>query len=337
MDGIRTLLLNRWSLQLAATVGFLAFALGRVDIGASLRAIRDADYAWAAVAVAVLTASKLLAAMRWRLYLTRIGRPPLLGLMGAYVIGTMVNLLLPLRAGDFAKIEIVASRYNLPRAALSSSVFAVEAVLDAITLLMLFLISLVFLEADLVPNAVVIAFILAAGGGFLAAVLASSFLPREMPSWWALRKLSPRARQILADAWPRFLDGMVTLRDRHLFTRALSLHVIEWLMRAAMFWLLGNSFDLGEGPATYVVLTIVVSLATLFPVTFLNFGTFQVVVTEILVAAGAPREEALAYAVAAHALIHIWIIVMGIAAMVLMQVNRRIVSRPEGPQHAPVE
>lgn len=319
----RQLLLNRWSLQLAATVGLLAFAVGRVDLGASWSAIRDAEYLWAAAALAMLTASKLLAAVRWRLYLSKVGDAPVLGLMGAYVIGSMVSTLLPFRAGDFTKIQIVASRYKLSRAALSSSVFTVEGVLDALTLLLLFLLSLVFMDVELVPNVVIIAFIVAAGGGFIAAVLASSFLPHEMPHRWPLTRLTPRAQQILEDAWPRFLDGMVTLRDRHLFVRALSLHVIEWLMRAAVLWLLGYSFALDQGPMTYVLLTIIVSLATLFPVTFLNFGTYQLVVTEVLVAAGTPREAAFAYAVAAHALTHSWIVIMGVVAMVLMQVSGR--------------
>lgn len=315
-------MLNRWSLQLAATVGLLAFALGRVDLGESLRAIRDADYGWAAGGVAVLTASKLLAAARWRLYLTGIGRPPLLGLMGAYVIGTMVNMLLPFRAGDFAKIEIAASRYRMPRAALSSSVFTVEAVLDALTLLVLLLISLALLDVSIIPTVVIVAFIVVAGGGFLAAVLASRLLPRQMPSWSVLQRLTPRARDILAEAWPRFLDGMLALRDLRLFTRAIALHVVEWLMRAGMFWFFAQGFDLDQGLATYIVMTVVVSVATLFPVTFLNFGTFQLVITEVLAAAGAPRSEAFAYALASHALLHAWIVVMGAVAMVLMQVNR---------------
>jgi uncharacterized membrane protein YbhN (UPF0104 family) len=247
----------------------------------------------------------------------------------------MMNLLLPLRAGDFTKIQIVASRYSLPRAALSSSVFTVEAVLDAITLLALFLLSLLVVDFKLVPEAVVIAFIVLAGGGFLAAMLASRFLPHGMPSWWVLRRLSPRAQEILRDAWPRFLDGMITLRDRHLLTRALSLHAIEWLMRAAVFWLLAYGFALDQGPTTFLLLTIVLSLATLFPVTFLNFGTFQVVVTEVLVAAGSLRDEAFAYAVAAHALIHVWIIIMGVAAMILMQVKAKVIVGSAGGRPQP--
>src|SRR5690606_2035521 len=85
----------------------------------------------------------------------------------------------------------------------------------------------------------------------------------------------------------------------------------------------GIGFDLGEGPATFLLLTIVVSIATLFPITFANFGTYQVVVTEVLVAAGVTRESAFAFALAAHAIAHAWVVVMGAVAMVLMQVSSR--------------
>ena len=320
------LLLNRWSLQLAATVGLVAFALGRVDLREALNAISQADYGWSVAALATLTGSKLLAAARWRLYLKKVGRPPLLGLMGAYVIGTMVNTLLPLRSGDFAKIQIIAARYHLPRAAISSSVFAVEAVLDALTLLLLFLISMAILDLDFIPDAIVFLFIAGVGGGFLAAVLTSRFMPHEMPAWRWLAFLNPRAREILAEAWPKFLDGMVTLRDGRLFVQAMSLHVIEWLMRAAVLGLLSASFALDVEPTTYVILTIAVAIFTLFPVTFFNIGTYQVVVTEIMVASGASRDDAFAFAIASHAISHLWIVVMGLSAAVLMQVRRHEIS-----------
>lgn len=315
------LVFNRWTLQVALTAGLLAFAIARVDVSEVLGAFESVEYGWTVAALAMLTLSKVLAAFRWQIYLRNVGKAPLAGLTGAYVIGTMVNTLLPLRSGDFAKVQIVSSRYHLSAAALSSSVFTVEAVLDALTLLLLFLGSMAILDVDFVPNLIIVAFAVTVGTGFIAAVLVSRFVPREMPRWRLLDVLPARLREMAADAWPQFLNGMATLRDRRLFVPAFCLHVAEWLMRAALLGFLGASLGLGIEPTIYVVVATGLAVLTIFPVTFLNVGTYQVAVTEILAAYGVPRADAFAYAVTAHAISYTWIIVMGLVALVLMQVR----------------
>jgi hypothetical protein len=296
-------------------------ALARVDLGDVGAAFGRATYFWAALAVLVMTASKVLAAARWQLYLSRVGRAPLLGLMGAYTVGTLLNTLLPLRAGDFAKIQIVASRYGLTRAGLTSSVFVVEAVLDAVTLLGLLMVSLLFLGVGFIPALLIWTLVLLAGGGLTAGVLASRFLPRQFPRWRWLAPLPEAFVKRAQAAWPRFLDGLATLGSHRLFLRALSLHVAEWLMRAAVMWLFGLAFALDVSPSAYVVVTVALSVFTVFPVTFMNIGTYQVVVVEVLGGAGVPRGEAFAYAVAAQALSHFWIIVMGLAALWALRIR----------------
>lgn len=315
----RHLLVNRWTVQLAVTIGLFVFAATRVDLDQALHAFDDVELGWALAALATLTGSKLVAAFRWKIYLRKVGNPPLSGLLGAYLIGSMVNTLLPFRSGDFAKVQIVSSRHHLPAAAVSSSVFAVEAILDGLTLLLLFLGSLAFLDADYVPDLIVIAFSATVGIGFVGAMFATRVMPSEMPQWDWLRVIPERIRKALANAWPPFLNGMWTLRDRRLFAPAFALHVIEWLMRAALLGFLGISLSLGVEAAVYVVLATSLAVLTIFPVTFLNVGTYQVAVTEILAAYGLPRADAFAFAVTAHVISYSWILLLGIVALLLMQ------------------
>jgi uncharacterized membrane protein YbhN (UPF0104 family) len=293
----------------------MSIVLLRVDLGDVDSALRRANYSWAAAAVAMYTVSKLIAAARWRLYLTNVGNPPIVGLMGAYVIGTFLNTILPLRAGDFAKVQIVASRYALPRSGLTSSVFVVEAVLDVVTLLGLLLLGLAFLNLSFIPALFLWPFVFLSGGVFVAAVIISVLFPREMPDWQMPRMIPAPVRDGLRGAWPGFLEGMVVLRRSNLILRALSLHVLEWLMRAAVLYLFSLSFNLDAAPSTYLVLTVAISVFTFFPITFMNIGTYQVVTTEILGAAGVPRSEALAYSVTAQALSHAWVVLMGLVAV----------------------
>lgn len=317
---LRRFALNRWTLQLLATSGFILIALLRVDLQEVGAALRRAEFFWAAAAVGVLTLSKLIAAARWRLYLTDVGRPPLLGLMGAYVIGTFLNTILPLRAGDVAKIQIVAARYSLPRSALSSTVFVVEAVLDLVTLLALLLVGLAFLDTGYVPALVLWPFVFLAGGAFVVALLASHLFPQEMPQWRMPSAIPYRLGEMVRGAWPGFRDGMAVMRRSRLLGKAFSLHVTEWLLRALVLYLFGLSFELDAPLGSYLILTVMISVFTLVPVTFMNIGTYQVIVTEVLGAAGVPRSEAFAYAVTAQALSHAWVILMGIAALLSMRI-----------------
>jgi uncharacterized protein (TIRG00374 family) len=316
---VRQLALSRWTIQILATAGLVALALLRVDLQEVGAALERADYVWAGAAVGILTLSKLLAAARWQLYLAQVGKPPILGLMTAYVVGTFLNTVLPFRAGDFAKIQIVSSRYGLPRAGLTSSVFVVEGVLDLVTLLGLLLIGLAFLNVSFVPAALLWPLVFLAGSAFTIALLVSHQVPSKLP---ALRLPSFIPAQIsdgLRDAWPAFLDGLAALRRSRSLLKALALHLTEWIMRATTLWLFGISFALGVPASTFLVLTVAVSVFTLFPVTFMNIGTYQVVAVEVLHAAGAPRSEAFAYAVTAQALSHLWVTLMGLAALWILQ------------------
>lgn len=319
----RSLLLNRWTAQIVVTLALVGLAIWRADLEEAMEAFRRANYAWAAFALLVMSASKIIAAARWQLYLTHVARPPLLGLMGAYIVGTFVNTVLPFRAGDVAKIQIVSSRYNIPRAGLTSSVFVVEAVLDAVTLLTLLLLGLAILNVAFIPQLLLWAMVVVSLGGFTASVLVSRFFPRAAPGW-VLPSLIPEVlRDRAQEAWPRFLDGMVTLRDPFLLARAVLLHLIEWLMRAAVLWLFGLAFALDVSPVAFLVLTVTVSVGTLFPITVMNIGTYQVIVTEVLAATGVPRGEAFAYSVAAHSLSHFWVVVMGVLGLWMMQIKPR--------------
>jgi glycosyltransferase 2 family protein len=318
--------LGRLTLQVAATSALVLLAVLRVELEEVGAALQQANYLWAGAALLVLTLSKLLAAARWQLYLAQVGRPPLHGLMTAYVVGTFLNTVLPFRAGDFAKIQIVASRYGLPRSGLSSSVFIVEAVLDLVTLLGLLLVGLAFLDITFVPAVLLWPIIFLSGGAFTAAILASHLFPREMPAWTLPGFIPRRLRDLLRDAWPSFLDGLAALRESRSLLKALALHLVEWMMRVLTLWLFALSFDLGTPASTFLILTVALAVFTLFPVTFMNIGTYQVVAIEVLSAAGAPRSEAFAFAVTAQAFSHLWVAIMGLLGLWALQLGPRQVS-----------
>lgn len=335
--------LTRWTVQVLATSALVALAVGRVDLEEAGAALGRANYIWAGAAVLLLSASKLLAAARWRLYLARLGRPPLLGLMAAYVTGTFLNTLLPFRAGDVAKIQIVASRYKLSRAGLTSSVFIVEGLLDLITLLGLLLLGLALLDVSFLPAAVLWPLVFLAGSAFAIILLVSRGLLRDLPDFLFPSFMPGGLRDGVREGWSAFIEGLAAFRSTASLAQAMSLHVVEWFMRAATLWLFGLSFALDVPASTFLVLTAALSVFTLLPLTFMNIGTYQVVASEVLSAAGAPRSEAFAYSITAQAVSHLWVSLMGLAALWALQlwpskaeVGGRVGSDAEAGKMGPV-
>jgi uncharacterized protein (TIRG00374 family) len=317
------LLKSPWTFQLAATAAFMALAVWRVDLERVAEPLGRANYGWAVLALAVSTSTKVIDTMRWRVYLARVGEVPLLGLFGAFVIGNLGNNVLPFRAGDIAKIQIVANRYGLSRAGLASSVFVVESVMDGMTFLVLLLVGLALLDVGFVPAALLWSLAVSAGGGFLATVLASRLFPRQLPRWRVLRVMPARLREGLEESWPKFLDGLETMRRPCLLGKAVFLNFAGWLSQVLMFWVFGLAFGLDIPFGSYVVIMIAANLVAAFPITFQNIGTYEVVLLEILVVWGIAREEAFAYAVATHMLTNLWVVVVGLLALWLMRVRPR--------------
>ena len=125
---------------------FVALAFRAFDLGGLRDAIESADLRWAPPALLLFTTAKYVDSWRWR-YLLRGVRPlPQRALFGAFLIGNMVNNLLPLRAGDVAKVQVLGLRYGAPRASLAASVFVVEATLDGVVFLLFLAVSLVFFD-----------------------------------------------------------------------------------------------------------------------------------------------------------------------------------------------
>ncbi len=213
---------RRWPFHLVLTAGFVALALWRVDLGEVAKPLSEANYGWAALALLILLSVRGIQAIRWQLYLAKVGRLPFPSLLGAVLIGNLGNALVPMRAGDLARIQILANRFGISRAGLAATVFVVEGILDGVVFLVLLLLGLAFLDIGFVPPAILWSLAITAGGGFLLAVLISRFFPVDLAARPWLRRLPGKPREVLSRAWPPFLAGLETMRNGRLLAAALA-------------------------------------------------------------------------------------------------------------------
>lgn len=320
---MRRLLRSRWLFTLALTPALVGLIFWRVDVSEVAEPLREANYSWAVAALLVSILAKAIDTIRWQVYLAKVGRIPLVSLFGAYLIGGLGNNLVPGRAGDIAKIQILANRYGVSRVGLAATVFVAEGVLTGVTFLVFLFIGLALLDVGFLPPPLLWSLAVVSGGGAAVTVVVSHFFPRDIAGRRWLRPLPQRLRDSLSELWPRFLDGLETMRNYGLLAKAIALNFASWSVQAVMFWMFGLAFGLDLSFGAYMVIMIAAYMVVTFPLTPWNIGTWEVVLLEILAAWGVARHDALAYTVATHMLINLWVVAIGLVAIWLMQISPR--------------
>src|SRR5690606_4050344 len=243
-------------------------------------------------------------------------------LFGAFLIGNFVNNVLPLRAGDVAKIQVLGNRYGTPRASLASSVFVAEATLDAVTFVLFLIPLLALTELGEVPQltggVVVVLVVLAALVAAAALALAHQGHRLPVPERWQAR----------LEAVPgQIEEGLHALRSVPRALGAIALSVPPWLLEAGTFALVGLAFGFELGYPTFVAAMIAANVAVAIPIGLWNIGPYETLVSAVLSAAGLSATVALSYAVAVHLLVNLWISVVGLITMWVMRIGRGDVLR----------
>ncbi len=308
--------------QGAVSALFAAVALLTVDLGALRAAMEDIALLWVPPALLLFTAAKYIDSWRWRYLLRGVGPPPQRALFGAFLIGNMVNNLLPLRAGDVAKIQVLGHRYGTSRAGLAASVFVVEATLDGVVFVLFLLAALAFFDLGELPAAGIAALAALAVAAFGAALLLSRAGPAAGEGRWS-RLLPARWRGAAVALLRDALDGLHALRSWRRTLGAIALSVPAWLVEAGMFALLGRAFGLGLSYPEYVAAMVAANLAVSVPVALWNFGPYEALVTATLAAAGVAEATALSYALSVHLLSNLWIDATGLLAFWALRVSPR--------------
>jgi glycosyltransferase 2 family protein len=253
------------------------------------------------------------------------GRPSQGAAFGSFLIGNMVNNLLPMRAGDVAKIQILSLRTRLPRAGVAGSVFVVEATLDGIVFLLFLVVAFAFLELEHLPGLTV------ALVGALAVVAVVVLVMAVLLERRGHRlPLPQRAKAVVA----QLQQGLHALGTPVRAAGAVGLSLPSWLLEAGTFWAMGQAFGLDLPFLVYLAAMVAANLAVAIPIGLWNLGPYEVLVSAVLVMAGADEQVAFTYALTTHLAVNIWINLTGLAAFWTMGVRPREIFALRHPQPA---
>jgi hypothetical protein len=222
--------------------------------------------------------SLYLRALRWAVLFHPLTHVRVGSLMGALNVGYSVNNLLPLRVGELVRAYLIGHVERVSIARVLSTI-VVERVLDTLTVVLMLVLLLPFIDAPAwatVPA-------LVAGVVFLvlAVLLATLSLARRRALDvvdWGARLLPARYHARLRRAAESLIEGFGVLSNPAVLARGVAWSFACWSSTALMMFIVQRALDLGAGfeAAPFVVAT--TSLVMLVPASPGYVGTFELVV-----------------------------------------------------------
>ena len=315
--------------QALLVLGLVAVAAYEVDLHALATAFKDARYEFLVAVLGVTVIARLLHALEWQIELTKVGKAPMLGLMGVLLIGTLVNMVVPGSAGDVAKVQIAANRYGLPRAGLIGTRGA-EAVINAVIMVGFIALAFALPGGAFGSRRLLWAVLAASLALFVGSFVASRWLPEQLPDWGAFRRIPFRLGDQIRYHWPRLYAGFEVVRRPGLLTFMLLLNLVGWGFDILIVWLYGQAFHLSVRFDAYIAVTVAIAIVTVFPITFGNIGTYELLVTSVLTLYGADATKAFAFAIATHVFSIALNIGLGLIAIWVMRLRPADVFRLGG-------
>ncbi len=305
----RSLPYFRYSAQLAIAAVLLGLLLWRVDLGAVRGELSGATLWWLPLAVVANLFSDYFRAIRWRQLFLPMKAVGVRFLWGVAILGVACNLALPLRAGEFVRIQVLRRRTGLELAQVVATVVS-EKLMDTVAFSAFLVIGLLaFPEARyLWPLAVLYLVLLGVGvlgARWLASAMGEGSLATQPEGRWRLR-IAGQARS--------FSSGLKSFRSKRSLAIVGVCSVAAWLCEATMYWAAGESIGLGLSPAT---------VAVSVPITQAGIGVYEVALTSLLVAFDVDRSQAVAFAIYAHAILAVPYLMTGPLAAFAMRVSPR--------------
>ena len=251
--------------RVLVTAGLLVLVATRVDWSAAGERLADGEWGWFAAAVGLLVAALVVGAERWHFLLHAAGiDSPRLQTLRAYAIGVFSNNFLPTGfGGDAARAWIVGrSRAAMTRAATSVVVDR----LTSICCLVLVAWGATALAPASVPEELLVLLAVASGAGLVAAgvlflgVRSGHGIARRLPA--RVQRIARETRGTL----------VAYARDRWLIGAALLLGVIFQLLMVTAAWFLAKAIEIDVSFAVIAVVTPLVLLITLLPISVAGFG-----------------------------------------------------------------
>ncbi len=302
--------LHVWSGFLVTAI-FMYFAVRNAQFGDVADALAESNYVWLAPAFLVLAVSIFLRAVRWRLMFSSETRPALGAVTRALLVGYLFNNILPARAGEAVRVQMLKQWARTSRAEAAGTV-VIERAYDVLSLLVLLFVVLPWLpEVTWLQPAAALAIGLAVA---LAVTMLVLMIFGDRPLRFAFRpfaRLPVLSKPRVEEAAASLAHGLAAVRRPGLALTAFLLTTVSWLVMAISFWLVMIAFELELSPLAGLFVLVAIGLSMILPSSPAALGVFEAATVVALRAYGVGSSLALSYALVLHTLNFIPYLVAG--------------------------
>jgi uncharacterized membrane protein YbhN (UPF0104 family) len=306
--------------QLALATGLLAGLLWRVDLGAVRNELEGAKLWWLPLAFAANLASDWFRAIRWQQFFAPMKRLSVPFLFGVAVLGVATNIVLPLRAGEFVRVQVLRRRTGLRAASIVATLLS-EKLMDIVVFSVFIILGIMLYEDArfLWPLALVYSCVLTAGIAG-ARWLAARSQGETAPEPRTLAGLSSLPQWFRHEThWLGV--GLAAFRRPQAILYVLAASIAAWLCEAVMYYACGRALGLDLSPAVYLLVVVAATIAVSIPVTQAGLGVFELAIAGLLVAFGVDEAQAAAYAIFSHVMLALPYFAAGPLAAVALRLN----------------
>ena len=280
-----------------------------VDVRAVAGVVARSDGRYLAAASAALLAGTGVYALRWQLLLG--GRATWLSTLYAAGVGHAVNLLVPLRLGEPARVMVLGRASGLAYSEVASTV-VVERLWEQVLRLAALAGAIAF-GVGLRPSPATVAGALAALAG---AALGLAWLRRH-PAWilarvpvW-LARLPRLEESRVRETLTRLLGGLALATSPRRLVQGAVTSVGAWALYWAFHALVLLSLRVPLAPAEVITLSLA-ALALAPPSAPTSPGVYHASIVVPLALVGYSETTLTAYAVVLHALLMLWLLLLGL-------------------------
>jgi len=284
-----------------ASLVFGALAVRDVDFDVFWRGIGEMQYLWLVPSLAALAVTVYLRAVRWQLLFAPESRPPLPSATRALLIGLLFNQILPLRAGEAARVLALHQAAGTSKAEAAGTA-VVERVYDVLTLLALLFVASPFLPSvSWIHGAAIFAAVFGAAVALAVVVLVVGG-DRVLALFLAPLAALPGFSRVRTDAAAaRLREGFRALHHAPTALAAFFVTVAFWLVAALSYWAVLAGFDFRVGLGGALLAVVATNLALVIPSLPAGLGVFEAAMVLALAAYDVGESRALACAVVLHA------------------------------------
>ena len=292
-------------------------------------AIGSASPLWLAASAAVIPVAYFLRAIRWKLLLTPVKKTIRVGnTFWSTAIGSMVNALIPIRIGEFARAYILGEKEGTGFASGLSSI-VVERTLDMIGLLSIGIVTMLLVSTQAGLSSLVVN-IFTAVAVFMAVLLAviivgikkEDLIIRLLTQITSKIPLDKKYTNRIADFASSLIKGLQGLsQNPKIFAVNISLTWILWLVYTSATYFTFTAFNHPLSLVAAILGGALMSLSHILPATPGYVGSYEVFWGVIFLALGVPENLILATALTSHLVGLLPIVILGCISVVWLGVS----------------